>query len=310
MIKNLDQKLMAELEADPFIQKLCGQLNKDNRMFNHAWVTYNSKKWFPILVEDTDTKIIGFDFNPGGEWGQKKKLNKDKISLTTLLALFISNIYQKKSAVRCKTKNDPDRNARDFIDLKFTPELNQLITEYRKHFGIITDNSALIKQEERKESEHPFSDHIIKALKNEAENLATSLEGFDGEEREAIAKYRTNQGKFRELLLKYWGGHCAVSSLSEPKLLIASHILPWSKSTPGQKGDPFNGLLLSVTWDSLFDKGLITFDDSGKSILDKLSSDTIECLGLNIEKQVINPEKLTTEHKQYLLMHRVLYGFQ
>jgi predicted restriction endonuclease len=151
---------------------------------------------------------------------------------------------------------------------------------------------------------------VIESLKNEAENLATSLEGFYGEEREVIAKYRINQGKFRELLLKYWGGHCAVSSLSEPKLLIASHILPWSKSTPGQKGDPFNGLLLSVSWDSLFDKGMISFDNSGKAILEKLTNETIECLGLNIEKPIIHPDKLTSEHKQYLRKHRELHGFE
>ncbi|MBT3206350.1 MAG: HNH endonuclease, partial [Gammaproteobacteria bacterium] len=79
---------------------------------------------------------------------------------------------------------------------------------------------------------------------------------------------------------------------------------------PGQKGDPFNGLLLSVSWDSLFDKGMISFDNSGKAILEKLTNETIECLGLNIEKPIIHPDKLTSEHKQYLRKHRELHGFE
>jgi len=98
--------------------------------------------------------------------------------------------------------------------------------------------------------------------------------------------------------------------LNDERLLIASHILPWSQSTANQKGDPFNGLLLSVVWDSLFDKGLIAFDDEGEAILDRLSEDVIKCLGLDTEKKDINTEKLTNEHKQYLLMHRMLHGFE
>jgi predicted restriction endonuclease len=76
------------------------------------------------------------------------------------------------------------------------------------------------------------------------------------------------------------GGACAVSGLNDQRLLIASHILPWSKSTKNQKGDPFNGLLLSVVWDSLFDKGIISFDDEGKAIVDRLTDDVIYCLGI------------------------------
>ena len=183
-----------------------------------------------------------------------------------------------------------------------------MVTDYRKRFGY--GDTGINSHINSKSSTTPFSDKDISSLKNETENIAKSIEGFLGEERDVISKYRINQGKFRALLLTYWDGKCAVSNLSEKKLLIASHILPWSKSNDSQKGDPFNGLLLSVTWDSLFDKGLMSFDENGKAILDKLTSETIEHLGLDFENAFINFEKLAPEHKQYLLMHRILHGFK
>jgi hypothetical protein len=77
------------------------------------------------------------------------------------------------------------------------------------------------------------------------------------------ANARRGQGQFRESLMQVWGSACAVSGIDCRELLIASHIKPWKKSTPKQKLDRLNGLLLSANLDALFDKGLITFDDGG-----------------------------------------------
>lgn len=77
------------------------------------------------------------------------------------------------------------------------------------------------------------------------------------------ANARRGQGQFRENLMQVWNRACAVSGIDCPELLIASHIKPWNKSTPRQKIDRLNGLLLSANLDALFDKGLITFDDEG-----------------------------------------------
>ncbi|MGE5471199.1 MAG: HNH endonuclease [Bacteroidota bacterium] len=77
------------------------------------------------------------------------------------------------------------------------------------------------------------------------------------------ANARRGQGQFRENLMKVWNGACAVSGIDCRELLIASHIKPWKKSTPKQKLDRLNGLLLSANLDALFDKGLITFDEDG-----------------------------------------------
>ena len=51
-----------------------------------------------------------------------------------------------------------------------------------------------------------------------------------------------------------------MSGLSEPRLLIASHIVPWSKDKTNRL-NPSNGLCLSALHDRAFDKGLLTLDD-------------------------------------------------
>ena len=57
---------------------------------------------------------------------------------------------------------------------------------------------------------------------------------------------------------------CRVTGVADPKLLIASHIKPWAKSSDQEKLDGCNGLLLSPHVDRLFDYGLISFQDGGK----------------------------------------------
>ena len=314
MAIRMDSKLITGLENDPLILKLSASLNKDNRFFKKAWVIYQSEKWFPVLVKEQKTKVLGFDFNPSGDWGKNETVGRKKIPLVDLLAYVISRSYPNKSSIRCKTKSDGDSNARHFKDLKFDPELEKLIIDYRKRFELSGHKNEtgipLVIHRETDSMLSPFSAEDTKSIDDEAKSIDVLVKGFDGEEGNIIVKYRLNQGKFRKILLKYWSGSCAVSGLNDERLLIASHILPWSKSTNNQKGDPFNGLLLSVVWDSLFDKGLISFDDEGKAILERLTDDVIFCLGLKTDQQVIDAQKLTHEHKQYLKMHRMLHEFE
>ncbi|MBL8351176.1 MAG: HNH endonuclease [Burkholderiaceae bacterium] len=76
-------------------------------------------------------------------------------------------------------------------------------------------------------------------------------------EREALIKVRISQVRFRRWVLASYGGRCCVTGLQEPRLLIASHIVPWSES-PANRMNPRNGLCLSPLYDRAFDQGLIT----------------------------------------------------
>ena len=52
--------------------------------------------------------------------------------------------------------------------------------------------------------------------------------------------------------------------ISDERLLIASHIKPWAKSTIFEKTDPMNWFMLSPMFDCLFDKWFITFTNDKK----------------------------------------------
>jgi len=67
---------------------------------------------------------------------------------------------------------------------------------------------------------------------------------------------------FRRELLRRWAGKCSVHGVPCNDQLRASHIVPWSKDE-AIRGDVNNGLLLSIPLDSLFDRGLISFDEAG-----------------------------------------------
>ncbi|MDT7986608.1 HNH endonuclease signature motif containing protein [Clostridium perfringens] len=124
-----------------------------------------------------------------------------------------------------------------------------------------------------------------------------------GEVRERVVNARKNQNKFREALFKR-ECKCKICGLAHKELLIASHIKPWSKSTPEEKLNPFNGFLLCPNHDSLFDKHLISFKDNGEIIISKRLSEKEQEL-LNINKDIlINIEE---ENKKFLKDHRKVF---
>ena len=87
---------------------------------------------------------------------------------------------------------------------------------------------------------------------------------FQGTEREQLVKQRIGQNVYREALLKYWKDCCAVTALDIPEMLRASHIKAWSGcENDSDRLNIYNGFLLSANYDALFDKGLITFNDTG-----------------------------------------------
>ena len=82
-------------------------------------------------------------------------------------------------------------------------------------------------------------------------------------ERLAIISARVGQGLFRKKLIDKYDS-CVVTKVDNKKLLVASHIKPWSVSDNNNRISVENGLLLTPTYDKLFDSGLITFNASGK----------------------------------------------
>lgn len=123
----------------------------------------------------------------------------------------------------------------------------------------------------------------------------------EGADMPVTAQRRVGHDQFRAMLLQRWGS-CAVTGLATPRLLRASHIKPWASSTPVEKTDPFNGLLLAPHLDAAFDAGLIAFDDQGRLLLSpELPSQDAGRLGLHAGLRL---REVDARHLPYLAFHR------
>lgn len=93
----------------------------------------------------------------------------------------------------------------------------------------------------------------------------------EGLEKERLVKTRVNQSIFRSIILATYDNTCCISGINNPDLLIASHIVAWSKDE-NNRLNPMNGLCLNALHDRAFDKYLITVsaDDYAIKISKKL----------------------------------------
>lgn len=77
---------------------------------------------------------------------------------------------------------------------------------------------------------------------------------------------RVGQDLFREAVLASYHGRCAVTGIDDPRLLNASHIVPWT-GHEDQRMNPRNGICLSALHDRAFDRHIITFDRDWRMIV-------------------------------------------
>jgi len=120
-------------------------------------------------------------------------------------------------------------------------------------------------------------------------------------ERTGLVTSRVGQGWYRRALLSKFGGKCAVTGLDLEEVLIASHIVPWRASSEDERLDPNNGILLSPTYDALFDKHLISFSDDGNILVSSsLTAEQRIAAGINTNEKI----KINEGMKAYLSRHR------
>jgi len=119
---------------------------------------------------------------------------------------------------------------------------------------------------------------------------------------ERLHRERIGQGVFRDSLLDYWDGRCAITGLAVPTLLRASHIKPWADcASDAERLDVFNGILLAAHLDAAFDAGLITVDDDGSVVgSPNLPGEALKLLGLDAPLRL----QLADGHRRYLPWHR------
>lgn len=100
-------------------------------------------------------------------------------------------------------------------------------------------------------------------------------------ERTALIKSRLGQGRFKQNVSRF-ENRCRITQVSNPVHLVASHIKPWRESNNAERLCAGNGLLLTPSIDHLFDRGFISFDDSGDTLISPVAdTDSLRRMGVD-----------------------------
>jgi 5-methylcytosine-specific restriction enzyme A len=125
-------------------------------------------------------------------------------------------------------------------------------------------------------------------------------------ERKGLVTSRVGQGAYRKSIIYRWDCKCAVTGFDRLDTLIASHIVPWSESTDIQRLDVSNGILLSPAFDALFDRHLITFENSGKiALTSAIVPEAFHKIGVSGNERI---RGLNSDNHFYLEKHRDRFG--
>jgi predicted restriction endonuclease len=144
----------------------------------------------------------------------------------------------------------------------------------------------------------------LRAFEAQTRNLPRATEA------ERLVIQRVGQDVFREALLTYWDGRCAVTGIAHPRLLRASHIKPWSRcETDAERLNVYNCLLLAAHLDAAFDAGLISFSDKGAILFSsKFTQDDRDAFGIHDRMTL---RSVGSRHSANLLWHRtLLFGLE
>lgn len=121
-------------------------------------------------------------------------------------------------------------------------------------------------------------------------------------ERKGLVTSRVGQGAYRKRIIHRWEYKCAVTGFDKLDVLIASHIVPWAVSDDIERLDIHNGILLSPTYDALFDRRLISFENNGRIILsDAIDLKAYRMIGVSGNERIAD---LSHYNIEYLNRHR------
>lgn len=157
------------------------------------------------------------------------------------------------------------------------------------------------------ESEQLIANFLNKNI--ETVGLNEPLKIPEGLSKERLVKTRVNQSFFRQSVMSAYNSTCCITGIRIPQLLIASHIIPWSKAdNKTEKTNPMNGLCLNPLHDKAFDKGLLTITTNYKiKLSDKIfdiQNDEVTKIWFSSyeNKSIILPDRFLPK-KEFLEFH-------
>lgn len=216
-----------------------------------------------------------------------------------IIIKYAKIIGRSPSALNMKIGNfgrlDPNLKERGIVGLGNGSKLDEIIwNEFNKNWERLAYESELLIAK--------FQNKTIE------ENFGEGLDKIPlGKEKEVIIKSRINQSFFRSAVLSSYDLKCCITGLSVPELLVASHIVPWSRDETNRL-NPRNGLCLNSLHDNAFDKGFITITPDFKIktsnyLKDYLNDKAYLDMFKRYENQTINlPDKFLPS-KEFLDFH-------
>jgi len=190
-------------------------------------------------------------------------------------------------------KYSPLRSTGDGLQSVYLAEVPALMAEVLAELIGTEYSSALKDLQGRAEEKDIAGDQQEEAIKGRTDIGATT--------RAQLVKSRRGHGIFKANVRLNEKG-CRVTQVTDPQHLRASHIKPWKDSTDEEKLNGCNGLLLAPHVDHLFDKGLISFSDSGELLVSsKLKSEVLSKWGVS---EATNVGSFNPGQSQFLEYHR------
>ncbi len=153
------------------------------------------------------------------------------------------------------------------------------------------------------------SESAMEQLTSDDNEVSTrSLTSEGPTETERVVRVRRVQRFFRESVLANYEYKCGLTGIAITGLINASHIIPWSQNI-ARRADPTNGIALCVLYDRMFDRGMLTFDETLRVVLsDKICqkphSKMHRSLLVDIKGRRLTIAKRASPDKDALAYHR------
>ncbi|WP_420516371.1 HNH endonuclease [Vagococcus fluvialis] len=315
--------------ADSFLLNKTGTANGEAKMY----LGNESETMETFLATDTTTKkglFLSSDFqkmlqqlkmeyyNPTQKYQKQKTVNKKKIYEDVT-----ENMGSKWIGLESELNKIEEYMFFDFFRAEVDPP-RVYINSKSDYYKLLRDIGiphmsycSILKLKNMDTTEEiyyfkPFVNHSSSLLDDyplltaeerlELENMNLGAQKPTSKQVEIAA--RIGQGKYRDRLLKMIP-YCPFTQIDDARMLIASHIKPWRDSSDEEKIDPKNGLILSPTFDKLFDTGLITFESDGTLLVSPFLSEKNQerlriSTGINIGiEKFFSKERIT-----YMEFHR------
>jgi len=126
---------------------------------------------------------------------------------------------------------------------------------------------------------------------------------IDQTEKEQVILSRRGQGRFKQNVGAF-ESYCRITKVDRVAHLRASHIMPWRDCHSNEaRLDGENGLLLTPSVDHLFDRGFISFENSGRLLVSPVVH-AESLLKMGIPEQGHDCGGFTEGQRKYLEFHR------